>query len=77
MLKIVSKDENTRMIYNARQAEIMDQSSMLKDAMRKGEKKKAVEIARNMISISLDIPIIAKVTGLSEEEVTELMNQKN
>jgi len=81
VLKTVSNDEITRMRYDARQAEIMDKSSMLKSALRKGisegEMKKAVEIARNMISISLDIPTIVKVTGLSEEEVVELMNQKN
>ena len=41
------------------------------EGISEGEKKKAVEIARNMISINLDIPTIVKVTGLSEEEVMQ------
>jgi predicted transposase/invertase (TIGR01784 family) len=77
VLKIVSQDEKARMLYDSRQAELMDQSSRLKDALQKGRDEGKLEVAKNLISIGLDIPTIVNATGLSAEEVTELMNQKH
>jgi len=81
VLKIVSKDEKTRMIYDARQAEIMDQSSMLKDAMRKGisegEMKKAEEIARNLLLANVNVETISSATGLTREEIEKLRQEQN
>jgi predicted transposase/invertase (TIGR01784 family) len=37
-----------------------------------GERNKAIETARNMLSENFDIAIIAKCTGLSEEEIKNL-----
>ncbi|MEL6721867.1 MAG: Rpn family recombination-promoting nuclease/putative transposase [Pseudomonadota bacterium] len=39
----------------------------------KGEKRRSIEIARNLIDAGvLDIPVIAEMTGLTVEEVTQL-----
>lgn len=37
-----------------------------------GEKKKAVEIAKNMLSMGIEVSIVAKASGLSEAEVRAL-----
>jgi predicted transposase/invertase (TIGR01784 family) len=43
----------------------------------KGERKKALEIAKNFIMAGVDISIIAKSTGLSEEELEKIKNEMN
>jgi len=44
LLKIISKDEKAKMLYEARQAEISDQLTRIKSA----EDKKAIKIAENL-----------------------------
>jgi predicted transposase/invertase (TIGR01784 family) len=41
-----------------------------------GEKIKAFEIAKNLLSMNLDIDVIVKATGLTREEITSLKSQK-
>ena len=43
-----------------------------KIAREKGEKLRTIEIARNMLSLSIDAETIAKATGLSAEEIEKL-----
>ncbi len=43
-----------------------------KEGLQKGAEKKAFAIAKTMLSEGLDIQLISKVTGLTEEEVTQL-----
>ncbi|QCT03545.1 hypothetical protein E6C60_2834 [Paenibacillus algicola] len=41
-------------------------------ATENGERKKAIEIAKNMLSLGLDVGIVAKASGLSEAEIESL-----
>ena len=41
-----------------------------------GEKIKAIEIAKNLLSMNLDVEVIAKATGLNEQEITGIKSQK-
>ncbi len=43
-----------------------------KEGLQKGAEKKAFDIAKTMLSEGLDIQLISKMTGLTEEEVTQL-----
>ena len=42
--------------------------------MQKGEKKKALEIAKSMIDMGLDKKTISKTTGLDLSEIEKLIN---
>lgn len=44
----------------------------LQDGIEKGERQKAMEIARNMLSLHLPIDTIMSATGLSKEEIERL-----
>ena len=84
LLQIISKDEKSRMLYEARQAEISDQLTRLKSAeakgiakgieegIEKGEKRKAIENATNFLKLGINQEIVAKGTGLTIEEVIEI-----
>lgn len=57
-----------------------DEASMIEWATEKGiekglvegEKRKAIEIAKNMLSFGIEVSVIAKTSGLSEPEVEAL-----
>ena len=44
------------------------------EGLQEGERKKALETARRMISRNMDIATIADLTGLSEDDVRNLLN---
>ena len=75
----MSNDEKQREIYEMRAKILKDKVSALNEAERKGvkkgiqkgEKNKAIEIAKNLLDI-LDDETIAVKTGLSIEEIKEL-----
>lgn len=46
----------------------------IKEGMQKGEKKKALEIAKSMIDMGLDKETISKTTGLDLSEIEKLIN---
>ena len=79
MLEIMSKSKEKRMAYEARQAEIMDQRTREKIAkeqgiqqgIKRGEQKKAKEIAKALLGI-LDDESISEKTGLTIEEIKSL-----
>ncbi len=78
-LDILKLPENERLAYERYQDDLYYQASMVESSytigvrkgIKKGEKKKSVEIARNLIDV-LDIKTIAMKTGLTEEEVETL-----
>jgi len=41
--------------------------------LQKGEHKKAVEIAKNMLKLRANIKFIVQATGLPEDEIKKLM----
>ena len=68
LLKIISKDEKAKMLYEARQAEISDQLTRLKSA----EEKKATKIAENFLNMGLSVEQVSKGSELSIEKVIEI-----
>ncbi|MFD0958355.1 Rpn family recombination-promoting nuclease/putative transposase [Paenibacillus chungangensis] len=75
-LEFLSQDQEARRLYEERQKYLHDEASMIEWAtekgMAKGERKKAIEIAKNMLSLGLDVEIITKASGLSTTEVESL-----
>lgn len=74
----MSNDDTQRELYEMRAKTLKDKVNALNQAERKGvkkgEKKKAIEIAQSMINIGLDKDTIVKSTGLDLSEVEKLMN---
>ena len=44
----------------------------LAEGRSEGSYNKSIEIAKNMLSMSIDIETIAKATGLSSEEISKI-----
>lgn len=55
---------------NEAQNEGIEQGTRI--GVEQGSKNKALEIAKNMLQMNMDIGIISKATGLSEKEINEL-----
>ena len=74
----LSNDESQRELYEMRSKILKDKVSALNEAerkgMQKGEKKKALEIAKSMIDMGLDKETISKTTGLDLYEIEKLIN---
>ena len=77
-LKIISQDEQKRQVYEAREKARRDHNQMMKEATERGleigEKRKKIEIAKNLIKMGLSVDMIVQGTGLSEEQVKELQD---
>ena len=71
VLKELSADERTRMLYEAQETARRDIASMMGGA----KEERSVEIALNLISIGLDNAAISKATGLTEDEIELLRVQ--
>lgn len=79
-LEFLSQDAATRMEYEARMKYLRDEASRMNGAkaegiaegLATGEHKKAVEVAKNMLRIGLEVKIISQVSGLSEQEILKL-----
>ncbi|MEK8129116.1 Rpn family recombination-promoting nuclease/putative transposase [Paenibacillus filicis] len=75
-LEFLSQDQEARRSYEERQKFLHDEASMIEWATEqgivKGEQKKALEIAKNMLSIGLEVSVVAKASGLSEADVESL-----
>ena len=68
VLKELSADERTRMLFEEREKVRRDIASMVNGA----EHNKAVVIARNGINMGFDTDTIIKLTGLTFEEIEQL-----
>lgn len=72
-LQFLSQDSEARRLYEARQKYLHDEASMIDRAesvgMAKGKIEEKKDIAKNMLSMGMDIAIIAKATGLTEQEI--------
>ncbi|WP_339308940.1 Rpn family recombination-promoting nuclease/putative transposase [Paenibacillus sp. FSL k6-2145] len=75
-LEFLSQDREARRLYEERQKYLHDEASMIEWAtekgIAKGEQKKAIEIAKNMLSLGIEVSVIAKASGLPESEVESL-----
>jgi predicted transposase/invertase (TIGR01784 family) len=75
-LEFLSQDSEARIRYEERQKYLHDEASAMEWAMdnglEKGERRKALEIAKNLLKEGLAIDLISKATGLSEKEILSL-----
>jgi predicted transposase/invertase (TIGR01784 family) len=72
VLKELSADERSRMLFESREMARMDFESMNDKARRDGSNERAVTIARNALKKSMPISDIADITGLTREEIEAL-----
>ena len=72
LLKVISKDEKAKMVYESIQAEISDQRTRLKSAEERGIDKGKVEVAKNLLLMGMDISTVVKATGLNEVEIAKV-----
>ena len=49
----------------------------VKEGIKEGEKNKAIEIAKEMLKEGMEIEKIIKITGLTKEEMKEILNESN
>ena len=71
-LEKVSGNEELRRMAELRLKGLRDERAAIAYAEEKGEKKKQIEIAKNMLKEDVNIEFIAKVTGLTEEEIKKI-----
>jgi predicted transposase/invertase (TIGR01784 family) len=64
----MSEDERIKEMAWQREIALHDDASKTKGAERRGK----AEVARNAINMGLDIETIAKLTGLTREEIEKL-----
>jgi predicted transposase/invertase (TIGR01784 family) len=58
--------------YRESQKNFWDINNVIETAEMKGEKKSAIKIARNLLSMNMPIDSICKATGLSADEINQL-----
>ncbi len=79
-LQVISKDEEKRLAYEARQAWLMDQRTREKLAREEGKlegkavgrQERDMEIVKNLHAMGMSTSDVAKATGLTAEEVEKL-----
>ena len=72
--KYMSEEEDKRKIQNSLLSEAKENgyTSGINDGISKGENKKSIEIAKNLLSMNMPLEDISKATGLSIEEINKL-----
>ena len=50
----------------------VESSSYYQDGIKEGKKGRSIEIAKNLLNLNVEIPIIMKSTGLSKKEIKKL-----
>ena len=81
-LKDLSVDSSVRVLEKLREKWVRDQVTDFKyatqkgheEGMQKGRQEGRQEVALNFLSAGLDLEIVSKCTGLSEEEINKLKN---
>uniref|UniRef100_UPI00398ABC0E Rpn family recombination-promoting nuclease/putative transposase n=1 Tax=Paenibacillus ehimensis TaxID=79264 RepID=UPI00398ABC0E len=75
-LEFLSQDAEARRLYEDRQKFLHDEASMIEGALAegeaRGERKKALEMAKELLAHGVEISIIAKASGLPESEILAL-----
>ena len=72
LLMSVSKDERERAIFRSRRMYQSDQESNIATAEYRGEQRKALAIAQNLLGMNVPLDQIITATGLTREEVEDL-----
>jgi predicted transposase/invertase (TIGR01784 family) len=71
-LQVISKDEEKRLAYEARQMWLMDQRTREEIAREEGEKNAKIEVARKMLRRGVKLEYIAEDTDLPIAKIQEL-----
>ncbi len=79
-LDVMKLDEKSRAIYKRKEENRMYKNSLLytaklkgiEEGEKKGERKKAIEIAKKSLKQNLDIETISLITGLTIEEIKKI-----
>ena len=72
VLKELSQDEKTRLLYEEREKARRDYESRLEGAYEQGEINKAIDMAKKALNNKMQISEIMEYTGLTHEEIEEL-----
>ncbi|MCX0365288.1 Rpn family recombination-promoting nuclease/putative transposase [Clostridium perfringens] len=70
----LSMDSKEREQYNMREKAIYDRISALENAEAKGKIERELELVKASLNQGLEISLISKITGLSEEEILKIKN---
>lgn len=81
-LQIISQDKEKRLEYEAREKAIRDHNQMMYEAEERGKQQgkeegkyeKAISVVQNMFSMDFSLDMIAKITGLSEKQIKDIIN---
>ena len=72
----LNEDENIIGLYDKEQMDEwmhnIDLNEAQTEGLEQGLKNKALEIAKNMLQMNMDIDIISKATGLSKKEINDI-----
>ena len=68
----LSMDSNEREQYNMREKATYDRISALENAEAKGKIERELELIKESLNQGLEISLISKITGLSEEEILKI-----
>ena len=84
VLEEISQDEHERYLAELRQKYIMDKKAIedagfdkgletgIEQGLKQGKEEKTIDIAKKLKKENVDINIISKTTGLTEEEIKNL-----
>ena len=72
----LSEDEKMRKLAELREKAIMDEKDIFRagedKGMKEGERKKTIEIAKELLNMNLSIEQIIQATGLEKEKIEEI-----
>ena len=68
----LNTDANFWEVFTPEEDERYIRNTIKRESEKKGEQKKSCEIARNMLTMQIDIDTIAKATNLSKQEIMKL-----
>jgi predicted transposase/invertase (TIGR01784 family) len=86
LLKIISNDEEARMVYEAREAELMDQRTRIRSAeemgvkkgeeigIKKGEEIGIKKIIQALLARGMTVEDVVSIAGMDISVVTEIQN---
>ena len=78
-LERISLDPKEREMYESIQTEEflqrISENNFKEEGRKEGEKKKEIEIVKNLLSMGIETEQIEKATGLTEEEIEEIKKQ--
>ncbi len=74
-LQVISQDKTKRLEYEAREKAIRDYNQMMHEAEQRGKYENSLSIIKNMLSMDFSLDVIAKITGLTVEEIKDIKNK--